>query len=228
MSLASNLSCSLYADSWAIPLFLFEIVIAKLAVHYSCLPQGKRCVAEFNQSSLVFPEKLPFFHVAAVRLGVWSFMKIAYFDTVFSVELVMQYKNVSEMSIIWFLQTLAWIMLHACSILLYCMLFKFISIFIIEFQRIATVTLLSLFFSSPKRFDWALYEVLVPKVDIVLLRWSSRTSWQSLIVQPTTFQSLRPAWLAVWGSNLGASLLCLPLLRNSTFPATRMRSVWSN
>ena len=182
MSLASNLSCSLYADSWAIPLFLFEIVIANLAVHYSCLPQGKRCMyCWIQQPALCFQKSCRSPMLLLLGWGCDQFMKIAYFDIVFSVELVMQHKNVSEMSIIWFLQTLAWIMLHACSILLYCMLFKFISIFIIEFQRIATVTLLSLFslLSSPQLFDWALYEVLVPKVDIVLLRWSSRTWWQS-------------------------------------------------
>ena len=45
--------------------------------------------------------------------------------------------------------------------------------------------------------------------------------YYALIVQPTTFQSLIPAWLAVLGSGLSA----VPLLRNSIFPATRMRNV---
>lgn len=44
--------------------------MAKLRVHHSCLPQGKRFVAEFN--SFVLPEKLPFSYLVLVLLVLFT------------------------------------------------------------------------------------------------------------------------------------------------------------
>ena len=82
-------------------------------------------------------------------------------------------------------------------------------LFFIEFQRVATITLslfsLSWVSSSLTLFDWALYEVLVPKMDICSTSAMELQNLVTIIVQPTMFQFLRPAWLAILWSGLGAA-----------------------